>query len=710
MDFGKKMVFAFCVGSACSIVPATSWCSEDEASVTMEMPEMTVTANKIEEDVQDVPQSITVVGEDILEEKGIEGVPDLIREIPNAFYSPGHGNSVNFRGLNTSMFTSNNPVVIYIDGVPYSRAYGFDASLVNAERIEVLRGPQGSLYGKDAIGGVINIVSKEPTNEFHGKVGAEYGSFDYKQGLLNLNGPVVKDKLYFGINGWYEQDDGWIENTYPGMEVDANRQRNHNYGAFLLFKPTERFNVRLNISNLYNKLYLEDGYALPGGSVAGDFSRDDAEKVSYDTETYSEIESNAQSLHLSYDFDALTVTSVTTHRTLTTEGDWDADFGDDPLWAGLVMFDDAETDTWTEELRFSSNNPEGFRWVGGVYLDTEEHETGPYGMQMPFNPFTYALEDWEYNAESISDSKTYAIFGQVMIPLVTNLELTLGARYQHIEKEIDLDMYVLPVGTSGSPAFHLESEKTWDVFLPKAALSFGITDDWKTYFSFSKGYMPGGFNYFSSSGTAEDNSFEPQKSTNYELGIKGSYKRLNLSASAFYMGIEDIHVYRSPGGGIYYTGNADKAHSRGAELEVTYFPTDSIELSGALGVIEAEYDDYDDGAGNVFDGEKIPQTPSHTARLGIAYYHPNGFYTRTDLYNQGAVYFYNDANKSFDREGGHTLLDMKVGYRSGGMDVYAYGKNLTDEEYVDGLRANSSAAVATFGDPRTFGVGAQYRF
>jgi outer membrane receptor protein involved in Fe transport len=92
---------------------------------------------------------------------------------------PDHGNSMNFRGLNTSMFTSNNPVVIYIDGVPYSDRYGFDASLANVKRIEVLRGPQGTLYGKDAIGGVINIVTKDPGNEFQGKVGAEYGSFNY---------------------------------------------------------------------------------------------------------------------------------------------------------------------------------------------------------------------------------------------------------------------------------------------------------------------------------------------------------------------------------------------------------------------------------------------------------------------------------------------------------------------------------------------------
>jgi len=709
MIIKRLLVWAWIATGVC-MAPAVAWSADSQEEKIVQIESITVTANKMEEDVQDVPQSITVIGEDILEEKGIENIPDLIREIPNAFYSPNHGNSVNFRGLNTSMFTSNNPVVIYIDGVPYSRAYGFDASLVNTERIEVLRGPQGTLYGKDAIGGVINIVSKDPTNEFHGKVGAEYGSFNYVQGLLNLNGPVLKDKLYFGINGQYDQDDGWIENEYPGADEDANRERNHNMGAFLLFKPAERFKARLNVSNLYNKTYWEDGYPLPGGSKLSDFNRDDAETVSYDGDTNNDLESNAQSLHLSCDFDALSVTSVTTHRNVKNEGVWDADFGDDPLWAGLTWFGDHETDTWTEELRFSSNNSEGFRWVAGVYLDAEEHEQGPYGMQMPFNPSTYALENWEYNAESVSDSNTYAVFGQVMVPFMTNFELTLGGRYQRIEKEMDLDMYVLPVGTSGPPAFHLDTDKTWDVFLPKAALSYGITDAWKTYFSFSKGYMPGGFNYFATSGTGEDNDFEPQKSTNYELGIKGLYKRMNLSACVFYMDIEDIHVYKSPGGGIYFTGNADKAHSQGAEFEFTYFPTNTIELTGALGVIDAQYDDYDDGAGNIFDGEKIQQTPSYTARLGIAYYHPNGFYTRADVRSQGETHYYNDASKSLDDEGSYTLLDMKIGYRIGDFDIYAYGKNLTDEEYVNGFRANSMRAVATFGDPRTVGVGVQYRY
>jgi iron complex outermembrane receptor protein len=688
--------------------PVRAEAQGDAKSVVLE--NISVTANKIEEDVTDVPQSITVLDEYIIEEKGIKNIPDVIKEIPNMFHTPNHGNAINFRGLNTSMFTSNNPVVIYIDGVPYSHAYGFDASLANVERVEVLRGPQGTLYGKDAIGAVINVVTKEPTNDFQGKVGAEYGRFNYVEGLLNVSGPVVKNKLYFGINGKYEQDDGWIENDYPGMDDDANRGNDRRIGAYLLFRPTDRLKAKINVSNDYTRQYWSDGYGLPGGSDISDFDRDDAEKVSFDENTVEKTESNAQSLNLSYDFDALTLTSTTTHRKLTEEGVFDADFGDNPLFDGLIMFGDNETDTWTQELRLASNNTEGFRWVGGVYFDIEEHEQGPYGQQFPyFDPDTFAfLGNYEMNAESRSDSDTWAVFGQAMVPLGAGFELTLGGRYQRIKKEIDLDMYFLPVGVSGPPSFELEDEKTWTAFLPKAALSCRITDAWTVYFSWSKGYMPGGFNYFAAEGTADDNSFEPQKSTNYELGVKGSFDRLRLAASIFRMDIKDIHIWKSVGA-MYLTDNAKKAHSQGVEIEMTYLPFNSLELTLAAGFIDAEYDDYDAGVVR-FDGEKIEQTPAHTVRLGIAYNHPWGFYARADVRNQGRTYYYNDGNQDFGKEGSFTVVDLRAGYRFKGWDVYAYGDNLTDEEYLNSFKSNTMLATATFGEPRTFGVGARYRF
>lgn len=497
----------------------------DKSPVAME--KITVTANKMEEDLIKVPQSITVIDEVMLEEKGIKSVPDLIREIPNmSVSSTAHGNAVNFRGLNPSMFTNNNPVVIYIDGIAHSGREGFDASLANVERVEVLRGPQGTLYGKDAIGAVINIVTKRPDNDWHGKIGAEYGNENHMRGLFNANGALIDDKLFLGLNGQYSQDDGWITNDNPGRDDDFNKMNDRRINLNLTATPTEQFTARLSITNEYTREYGVDGYAIQGTPQLSDFSRDDAEHVNMDAPTRQVTENNSQSLSLSYDFGPVTLDSVSTHKLLNFKATYDADFGNDPLFAGLVQFDDTQVENWSQELRLSSTNDEGLRWVAGVYVETENREQGPYGMQFPgFDPVTYAyLGGFEMNAESETDSTTLAAFGQVMIPFAEQFELTLGGRYQRIKKEIDMSVYYLPVGVSGPSMFDFKADKAWYAFLPKAALSWQFADQWSTYVSYSKGYMPGGFNYFASGGGVDENSFKPQVSSNYEWGVKGAFE------------------------------------------------------------------------------------------------------------------------------------------------------------------------------------------
>ncbi|WP_449243901.1 TonB-dependent receptor [Desulfobacca acetoxidans] len=671
-------------------------------SVTLEA--IAVEANRMEEDIGRVPQSVSVIDESEIEDKEIKNIPDVIKEIPNMNTSPSHGNAVNIRGLNASMFTNNNPVVMYIDGVPYTDRWGFDATMANVERIEVLRGPQGALYGKDAIGGVINVITKTPTNVWQGRIGAEYGSFNYIETIFNVQGPVVKDKFFVSAYGQYEQDDGWIKNTYPGMDRDANSKNDRWFGGSLLYKPTDRLSARLNLSYDYVRQNWIDGYGLPGGTPLASFNRGDAEYVNFDVPSFDKTESFSQSLNLAYNFDAVNLTSVTTHRKLDIDHKYDGDYGNNSYYNGLLIFDEHKLDTWTQEFRASSNKKEGFRWVGGVYFDFEERKQGPYGMQFP----TF-FGNYEMNAVSCADSSTQAVFGQVMVPLIAGFELTAGGRYQRIEKEIDLNTYYLPVGGSGPPMYTMNGKKTWNVFLPRAALSYLINEHWTPYFSWSQGYMPGGFNYFATSGTVEDNSFKPERSTNYELGVKASYDRLRLAACLFRMDIRDIHVYKAVGTGMWVTSNASKAHSQGAELEATYLPINSIELSAAVGLIDAKYDDYDTGTVN-FGGQRIENTPAHTVKIGIAYNHPKGFYTRTDVRNQGATCYYDDANKIFAKKGNYTVLDMKIGYRFGYWDIYAYVKNLTDEAYVTAFQSMSTVAVAGFGQPRTFGTGLRFRF
>ena len=706
--YRKSLWLLYCAGFGLFFLwAAPSWSEEKK------LESITVTANKIEEDVQEVPQSITVLNEMILDEKGIKDVGDLAREIPNMFMSTGvHGNAASFRGLNPSMFTNNNPVVLYIDGIPTTDRYSFGASLANVERVEVLRGPQGTLYGKDAIGGVINIVTKDPDNDWQGKVGVEYGRFNYMEGVFNFSGGLVDDKLFMGLNGQLRQDDGWITNIHEGMDNDADASKDRRLSGYLLYTPTDRFSARLILSHDLTEESWTKGYALPSGTGIDGADRDDAETVDFDYPTEIDRDRFSQSLHMTYDFTPVTLTSTTTHSSLDMDGIYDADYGNNPLYDGLSQFNYTDLEGYTQELRLSSNNEAGIRWVSGVYLDREDRDQGPYGMEFPnYDPATYAfIGNYEMNSESQTDSTTRAAFGQVMLPFGERFELTLGGRYQQIEKEIDLKMYYLPVGTAGPSMFTLAGEKDWDVFLPKAALGFKLNDSWNTYLSYSHGYMPGGFNYFATSGSLDDNSFEPQQSRNYEAGIKGTFDRLRLAAALFYMEIEDIHVYKAYGTGLYYTDNAESAHSQGIELEATYRLTDTVELSCALGLIEAEYDTYNAGGGISFDGEKIQNTPAYTAKAGITWMHPSGFYSRLDMRAAGKTYFYDDGNKDFVSEDAYVTFNAKIGYQAGAWEFYAYGKNLTDEDYILGFLSNSSLSLVEYGDPLTAGLGIRYRF
>jgi len=670
---------------------------------------VTVTANKVEENIQNVPQSITVIDGVQIEAKGIKSITDVIQEIPNMTGVPLSGVAVNFRGLNTSMFTNNNPVVIYIDGIPTSGRFSFKAPMANVERIEVLRGPQGTLYGKDAIGAVINIITKEPTNIVEGDVGFEYGSNNYQRGLFNIYGPIVKDKLFFGFNTEFRSNDGWITNQ-NNNDDKAIKQEYESYNGSLYYKATDRLSAKLVLKREESEDNWIKGYAKTTYNSLGDFKRDEADNVNYDTPTYEDNTIDSQSLKLEYVADDFTINSITTHKNTEMVGEYDAEYSNNPLYEGLKQFMDNEIDTYTQEIRLSSNNSEGIRWIAGVYFDKEDSEMGPYGMEFPnYDNSSNFIGNYSMNAPSETKSKTQAIFGQTMIPFAENFELTLGGRYQKIKKEIDMKLYYLPVGTTGAPFYTLNDEKSWNVFLPKAALSYKISDNFTSYLSVSKGYMPGGYNFFSQSGSASDNSFDPQKSTNYEAGIKGTIDNLTFTASIFRMDIEDIHIYKSTGTGVYLTDNAEEAHSQGIEFDFTYFPNDSWEISGAFGFIEAEYDKYDGGTFN-FDGEKIENTPEHTASLSVAYYHPKGYYGRTDIKNQGNTYFYDDRNKEMLKQGSNTTVDIKVGYKFSDFDIYAYGKNITDEDYITSFTASTSFARATFNDPRSFGVGLKYKF
>ncbi len=674
--------------------------------------DITVTANKMEEDIQKVPQSITVINEFDIEEKGLDSAIQVLDQIPNTLSTPNHGSGINFRGLNPSMFTSNNPVVLYVDGVPIANRSGYDFSLVNVKSIEVLRGPQGSLYGKDAIGAVVKVITRDPGNIWEGKIRAQYSSWNTWQTAAYANGPIIADKLFMGISGQYDSTDSWIKNEYPGMEEKVGRKNGNELNGFLLYTPTDRFRLRFSVAHSYLHDHSEIGKGLPNSPTLDQFDRDMAKHLRLDVEPNAKHQSDAQSLVASYDFGNFKLESITTHRERTmSDSIYDGDFGDNPMWMGLTMFGDGELTTWSEELRLSSTNTTGFRWVGGIYLETEEDHMGPhYGQQFPsFDPVTMTyLGNFEMVADANTDADTGAVFGQTMIPLGQDFELTLGARLQQIKKDMHLEMRYQPVGMTMPPMQILDLDETWNAFLPKVAFSWFVNDNWTAYTSFSKGYMPGGFNYFSMGGGKEENSFEPQQSTNYEVGIKADHDQWRLNAAAFYMDIKDIHIYKSMGT-MYFTDNADGAHSLGVELEGTWLPMAGLELSGSISLMDAKYDDFDLGMVNLKD-EHIEGAPNYGCHLSASYHHPGGLYGRIDIHHVGDVHYYDSGAYTMLKEDPYTVGNLRAGWLFNDFEVFVFVDNVTDEEYINSLRANAMNSAAGFGDPRSFGVGISYKF
>lgn len=657
--------------------------------------EIIVNANKMEEDIQDVPQSISIITREDIEQKGIKNIKDIIKEIPNMEIN--NLNQASFRGLNPSVFTDNNPIVIYVDGIPYYSSRDFNPSLANVEQVEVLRGPQGTIYGKDAIGGVINIITKEPENEWTGSVGAEYGNDNYIQTRVNTSGALIDNKLYAGINGSFQADDGWIINHNPNAKKDANNEKDRKTSGFLLWKPTYNLSAKLTVSDNYNKSY-SDSILVDGSKNINDLKRKDIKNIDYDLDSLRKVEEQAQALNISYDWEKVKFESITTHK----KSDAD-DLSDlDPLvHDNSNLFSHAKMKTFTQEFKLSSKNQD-IKWVTGLFFDKEKKDVN-MGMGMP-------LATYNLTIPSFSDSETYAIFGQTMIPLGNSFELTLGGRYQKIKKEIDLKANAYMSGIQIMNHTY-KDEKTWNSFLPKVALTYKINDNLSTYASFSKGYLPGGFNINSMAGGTYENKFNPQKSTNYEIGAKYIGDSFALNAAIFRMNIEDTHILIKPNPVSALTGNAKKSHSKGIELDGIYFISDNLTISGSIGMIQAEYDDYNKGTDGNFNGKRIENTPKYTANLGISYLSDKGVYGRIDFNAKGKTNYMDSANKKLVESDGTIITNLKIGYKVGSFDIYAFATNITNENHVERLLSTTTTHYyADLNDPRRYGLGMIYKF
>lgn len=682
-----------------------------ESSETLDLGTTIVTANKMNQNIQEIPASISVISEADIEDKNIKNITDIVKQIPNlSEFNYGYQRAINFRGINQSLFTSTNPVVIYTDGVPHSSIFGYDEMLENVERVEVLRGPQSTLYGKDSIGGVINIITKSPNNEWTGNVGVEYGSNNHKQGSFTANGALVDNKLFLNVGLLADKNDGWIVNDYDGSDANALEEKKLN--TALTLKPNKKLTAKLSLNAAQTNTNFLNGMQ---GKLEHS-TRKKAEHANYDVPSSAENKSFSQALNVDYKFDHFKLLSLTTHKNIKASGRFDGDFSYDPTNAkmtnGISLFQDVDLDAFSQEFKLSSDDNEDFKWVTGIYFDKENNQYKQIGYQFPYiDPKSRKfLGIFETNVPSQTDVSTKAVFAQGSHKIIDDLTLTLGGRYQTIDNETKLTFYRYPASAGKAGAmtnFERNEHTSWNAFLPKVALNYDIDDQVSTFFSYSKGYLPGGFNYFPAS--PKDNlKYDPQRSDNYEIGMRGKFlnNQLNIGTTLFYLGIDDIHLYDAgyDDNKVYYSvvSNAGKATSKGIELDSTYYLNDNWTLNGAFGLTHAKYTKHTNSKLN---GNRVRATPEYSANFGIGYDHPVGLYSRLDVNSQGKIYFDDENN---NKQSAWATADLKLGYRKNDFNLYGYVRNITDEEHVENYVTGNS--TVHFNAPRFFGMGIKYAF
>ncbi|WP_320044372.1 TonB-dependent receptor plug domain-containing protein [uncultured Desulfobacter sp.] len=334
-----------------------------EGKKEVQLGDITVTAQKTEENLRDVPMSVSVFNDLVLEDQEIKDLEDLSYYVPNFFLMGDGGGSgqPSMRGISMDMATASSSVGLYVDGVPTINSVGFMALMNGVERVEVLRGPQGTLYGKNAQAGVINIITKKPGNEQEGQVYAELGEDNKHEVGVGLRTPIIKDKFYMGLTGRFYEKDGYLKNTYSNNIADD--RKNYFGKLYLRLTPTDRLDI-----SLISSRYETDNDAISRNLI----SAKNYLEIESDMNQSSDISLETYALNISYQFDNFTLESITSYQEKELDSLIDSDFSAEELMYYCVNI---PYETLTQELRLKGENGK-LKWLAGLYADKMEKTGG----------------------------------------------------------------------------------------------------------------------------------------------------------------------------------------------------------------------------------------------------------------------------------------------------------------------------------------------
>ncbi len=667
-----------------------------EEKGALELETITVTAEKREGNIQNIPASVSVVSDIQLDDLKMDLVKDITTLIPN-FYVTDTGEDESFasmRGIKGTMAGS--PVVgIYVDDV-YT-TFGLDTALLDVERIEVLRGPQGTLYGRNSEAGIINVVTQKPTDQWESKVFADIGSFASYRAAAVVSGPVTEKIGFRGALQYFESD-GWFENKFNGSD-EGGRKKELN-GRFHFSLPVSEqldFQLIYEFCRRDNPAYANFAFLDDPGELRKNINVDYMGEARRDADTLS--------LHGKYDFGKYRLVSITSFNKEDSSMSNDLDFT--PMDIMDLTRIGRKVETFSQEFRLmSAEKNSSFTWIVGAFFLHEKRDNA-LGMWMNFMNMGMGMPGETLLSPSELVTTGGAIFGEATYSFTESLHLTAGLRYDREEQEFD---YRRPqcgpiLAMMGYDPVSGSEKDSHDSWLPKLAIRYDLTENVSPYVSVSRGFRSGGYNIMDNLGAA----FAPEFTWNYEVGIKTSFfdNRLQANAAVFYIDWTDMQVeVPIAGGAAYYTDNAAEATSKGVELEVAARLMQGFDLFAGIGYTKAEYDSYSVGA-NVYDGNTIIDMPEMTFYLGGTYRHTSGFFASL-LYRYVGDVTIDIANTH--EQDAYGLLHGKIGYEGDSFDVYLYARNLLDDEYTTRQFNMQGTWVGRAGEPLVIGANLTFRF
>jgi iron complex outermembrane recepter protein len=735
--------------------------------------DIVVTAQKREENIQDVPIAISAVGSQYLESRGIQSIEDLSTIAPNVKFERAPSSKtisqIAIRGSVTinPAITWEPAVGLYLDGVYIAKAQGSIFDVADLERVEILRGPQGTLYGRNALAGAVNLIPAKPTGEAGGRAEVTYGSYDNMKfrGIINLpRMGIVSVKL----SGQYETRDGLVKivpNAVPGviaaLPPQVKQADSLKSGSVLAQVRAELSDaITLDYTFDWSKQKQKPPFAqLIGVNRNGDprdifdpgsasyigfaplnlYANPKRQKVaSVDGDIYERSRAYGHALTLTADLGGATLKSISAYRDLSWADGLDLDGS--PL---DVAFTQRITDyhAYSQELQLSGKGlADRLDYVLGAFYFKEKAETlGPQRFFGLFGPFgSYFQSDYG------SHTKAFAVYGQLDYALTDQFKLTLGARYTHEEKDIRrffaagsplVTVINLPYG--GVP------DAKYNDFSPAATLAWAPTEDINVYARFARGFKSGGFNgetnvFFDPGAPAGCPlgltelclPYKPEKVDSYELGIKTRLldNRLTLNIAAFRDDHQDIQlsIFTAAGAAASVVRNAASARIQGLEFEAIAKPADGVTLNATLAILDPKYKRYIDGGVDVSNNRAFPHTPKLSATAGFDWRVLEGDWGKLNLYgdvNHVSKYYTfpyplvtptaSDQNAHNTRSPGRTIVNMRLAlsdFDLGGTkaSLAAFVRNLTKEDspsnFIDFGPGFGGLTLGYFPDPRTWGV------